>query len=143
VAAVSSSARATTALAIALGLAAAVTACGKSDKGGGGAAASGRDAVVSAWNKAGLTVSAMTPDKSGTIGTDCVTGTVSGVDVVVCSFASEADAKAAEAKGYAWVGDTTGTALAHAMLVLAVADRRAADPSGRTINAIAKVFRGS
>jgi hypothetical protein len=124
----------------ALVLCCAVLACGKG--GGKAAAPSGRDAVVAAWQKAGLTVSAMTADKSGAVGDDCTTGTVSGVDVVLCSFASPADAKAAEARGYAWVGLATGTAVVQANLVVAVADRRTADPTGRTINTIANTFRG-
>jgi hypothetical protein len=128
-------------LVITIALCAGLGACGT----GGdnrGTAASGRDGVVAGWTKAGLTVSAMTPDKSGAIGPDCTTGTVSGVDVALCVFAKPEDAKAAEAKGLTWVGPTTGVSLAHANLVLAVADRRAADPSGRTINTIAKTFRG-
>ena len=121
-------------------LALALVACGKS--GDKSAAASGATSVAAAWQKAGLTVSALTPDKSGAIGADCSTGTVSGVDVVLCTFPSAADAKAAEAKGFAWVGQSTGTSLSQDRMVMAVADRRAADPTGRTINTIAKTFRG-
>ena len=129
-------------LVITLALCAGLGACGKGG-GTGGTAASGRDAVVAGWNKAGLTVSAMTPDKSGAIGPDCTTGTVSGVDVALCVFAKPEDATAAKPKGLVWgIGATTGLSLAQANLVLAIADRRAADPSGRTINTIAKTFRG-
>jgi hypothetical protein len=128
------------AIVLALALAAGAAGC---DKGGGGAAAAGgASAVLDAWKAAGLTVSAMTPDKSGAIGADCSAGTVSGVDVVLCKFATPDEAKAAEAKGLAWIGDTTGAALAHANMLVAVADRRAADPTGRTINTITKTFRG-
>jgi hypothetical protein len=59
---------------------------------------------------------------------------------VWCSFASDKEAKEAEAKGLAWVGEATGTALASGKQLLAVVDRRAADPSGRTINAVSKAF---
>jgi hypothetical protein len=61
---------------------------------------------------------------------------------VVCTFPTPDDAKAAEPKGLTWVGDTTGTSLARGALLVAVADRRKADPSGRTINTIATTFRG-
>jgi hypothetical protein len=98
-------------------------------------------ALVDAWRKATLTVSAFTADKSGAVGASCHSGTVSGVDVLVCAFASDKDAKAAEPKALEWVGSATGTALSSGKLVLAAVDRRAADPSGRTINAIAKAFR--
>lgn len=129
--------------------AAAGAACDKGEAKGGkqsGALAAlgltGVDTVVDAWKQAGLTLSALTPDKSGAIGADCRAGTASGVDVVICAFGSDAEAKAAEDKGYAWVGDATGTALARGRLLVAAADRRAADPSGRTINTIAKAFAG-
>lgn len=126
-----------TRLAFALVIAAALAACSKD--GGGGSA---RDDVVAAWKKAGLTPSAMTPDKTGAVGDDCVTGTVSGVDVVLCTFKKADDATAAVPKGYAWVGNTTGSAMVKGTLVLAVADRKSSDPSGRTINSITKAFTG-
>lgn len=122
----------------ALALVAGLVACSKD--GGGGSSA--RDAVVSAWKKDGLTPSAMTADKSGAIGDDCVTGTVSGVDVALCTFKKADDAKAAVAKGYTWVGGVTGTSLAKGTMLLVVADRRTADPTGRTMNSIAKSFTG-
>jgi hypothetical protein len=124
------------ALVVALG----AVACSKS----GGGATGGRDAIIASWKKAGLTVSAMTPDKSGAIGTDCVTGTVNGVDVVLCTFAKPEDATAAKDKAYAWIGNNapTGSAMVSARTLLAVADRKSADPSGRTINTITKTFAG-
>jgi hypothetical protein len=124
---------------VAVALAAGAAACEKS---GGAAAAGGSSAVLDAWKAAGLTVSAMTADKSGAIGADCTAGTVSGVDVVLCKFATADEAKAAEAKGLEWIGGTTGAAIAHANMLVAAADRRSADPTGRTINTITKTFRG-
>lgn len=115
-------------------------ACSKS----GGGSTGGRDAIIAGWKKAGLTVSAMTPDKSGAIGADCVTGTVNGVDVALCTFPKPEDAAAAKDKAYAWIGNNvpTGSALVSARTLLAVADRKSADPSGRTINTITKTFTG-
>ncbi len=123
----------------------AVGACSKEGGNGaaGTAAADGKgvpSALLEEWKKATLTVSAFTEDKSGKIGSLCHSGTVSGVDVVWCSFPTDAEAKAAEAKGLEWVGDATGTALVSGVQLLAVVDRRAADPTGRTINAITKAF---
>jgi hypothetical protein len=140
---------ATLAALVSLGLASA--GCGK-DEGPGAAAKAGAAAVVAAvgnaphpavaaWTSAGLTVSALTADQSGKIGKDCESGTVSGVDVVLCRFASAAEATAAEPAGLAWVGEATGAALASGTWHLAVVDRRGADPSGRTINQITKLFR--
>lgn len=99
--------------------------------------------AAGAWTKAGLTVSAFTKDQTGAIGNDCQSGTVSGLDVVVCKFPTEQAAKGAESKGLAWVGEATGASVASGLYVLAVVDRRKADPSGRTINQIIKLFRGS
>ncbi len=108
--------------------------CSKAEESGG-------SPLLQAWAKAGLTVSAFTDDKSKAIGATCKSGTVSGVDVVLCSFTNEAEAKAAEAKGLEWVGAATGTTLTKGKELLAVVDRRKSDPSGRTINAITKAFR--
>jgi hypothetical protein len=123
----------------ALALALALAACAKAES--QQAASGSGSALTSAWTKAGLTVSALTDDKSGAIGKTCKSGTVSGVDVVHCTFDDEAAAKAAEAKGLEWVGAATGTALVRGKALLAVVDRRNADPSGRTINAITRAFR--
>lgn len=116
---------------------------GESSKGGAGSQdhASTPVPAVAAWTKAGLTVSAFTKDQSGKLGSDCQSGTVSGLDVVVCKFGSEQAAHAAEANGLSWVGEATGAAIAGSSYLVAVADRRKADPSGRTINQIMKLFR--
>jgi hypothetical protein len=139
--------RPTAALAVSVGFVAglALGGCSKEGESSGSAAAgdgkSVPPALLEKWKKASLTVSAFTDDKSGKIGTLCQSGTVSGVDVVWCAFPAEADAKAAEPKGLEWVGEATGTALVSGKQLLAVVDRRAADPSGRTINAVTKAFR--
>jgi hypothetical protein len=112
---------------------------------GGGevAAASGADAVVDAWKAAGLTVSAFDPVDGAAYGDgECRGGTVNGVDAVLCQYATADLATAAQPKGLAAVGETTGSSLAQATLLLVVADRRKADPDGRTINQVTKIFRG-
>lgn len=119
----------------------AIGGCEKSDSKGGTGGNGVPSSLLDGWSKASLTVSAFTADKSGAVGASCQSGTVSGVDVVVCAFPSDAEAKAAQAKGLEWVGAATGTSLVSGKFVLAVADRRAADPTGRTINAITKAFR--
>ena len=92
-----------------------------------------RDGVIAAWKKGGLDPSAFTASKSD-IGSDCAAGTVNKVDVLVCTFKSEKDAKDAEDKGLQWVGDTTGASQAQGEILIVAADRKKADPSGRTIN---------
>ena len=109
-------------------------ACGK----GGGAASGGADAVVDAWKKAGLEPSAFTVATTN-VGKDCKSGTVNRVDVLICTFANAGEAKQAQDAGLQWVGDTTGAAQAKGSLLIAVADRRKADPTGRTINQMFKL----
>lgn len=107
-------------------------ACGKGD----GTAA--RDHVLAAWKTAGLAPSAFTPAKDSPVGKDCSIGTVNNVDVLVCTFASADEAKAAQDAGLKWVGDTTGIAQAKGSVLIAAADRKKADPTGSTINKLAK-----
>jgi len=118
----------------------ALVACGKSggpDK-ASGSAASARDAVLDAWKTAKLTPSAMTP-ATVTFAKDCQSGTVEGVDVLLCSFASAAEAKAAEDQGLTWISQATGASQAHGAALVVLADRRKTDPSGRTINRLMKL----
>lgn len=105
------------------------------DKGGAGGP---RESVLEAWKQGGLTPSALTP-ATVPVGKDCQSGTVGAIDVLVCVYPSEADAKAAEEAGLAWVGDTTGAAQAKGSVLIAAADRRKSDPSGRTINQLMKL----
>jgi hypothetical protein len=85
-------------------------ACSKasdSDKAGSGAGSSagaiGRDGVLAAWTSAKLAPANLAP-ASVAFAKDCQGGTVEGIDVLVCNFASPAEAKAAEAQGLGWVG---------------------------------------
>ncbi len=116
-----------------------IVGCNKSDDVSRKAAGVGaRDAVIEAWKKGGLTVSPMTP-ATVAFAKDCQSGTVGAVDVLVCVFPTPAEAKSAEDAGLAWVGDTTGAAQAHGAALIAIADRRKSDPSGRTINQMMKL----
>jgi hypothetical protein len=96
---------------------------------------SSRDGVIEAWKKGGLQPGAFTTAKTD-VGKDCASGTVNKLDVMVCVYPSEKDAKAAEDAGLKWVGDTTGASRAQGETLIVVADRHKADPSGRTINQI-------
>lgn len=96
-------------------------------------ASSARDGVIATWQEAGLSPSAFTAATTQ-VGKDCAAGTVAKLDVLLCAFASEQDAKAAEGGGLAWIGDATGVSRAHGSTLTVVADRRMADPNGRTIN---------
>lgn len=112
-------------------------ACSKSE-GPGGAIAD----VIAAWQKAGLETSTFATVDGKALGDGtCRAGTVRGVATTLCEFKGAADAKRAEAAGLSQVRDTTGLALAEGKLLLVVADRDRKDPSGKTINEIAKTFR--
>ncbi len=97
-----------------------------------------RDAVIAAWKADKLTPSAMTP-ATVAFGKDCQSGTVENLDVLVCSFASPAEAKAAEDQGLTWIGAVTGASQAHGSALIVLADRKKADPNGRTINRLMKL----
>ena len=99
---------------------------------------SARDAVLDAWKTDKLAPSALTA-ASVAFGKDCQSGTVEGIDILVCNFASPAEAKAAEDAGLAWVGQVTGASLARGAALVVLADRKKADPSGRTINRLMKL----
>jgi hypothetical protein len=97
-----------------------------------------RDAVIGAWKNGGLTPSPLTP-ASVAVGKDCQSGTVGAVDVLLCTFGTPEEAKAAEDAGLGWVGEATGASQAYGKVLVVVADRRKADPSGRTINQMMKL----
>lgn len=114
--------------------AAALVACGKA----GDSKATPRDAVIAAWKSEQLAPPSWAPAEVA-FARDCQGGAVSGVDVLVCNFASPAEAKAAEDPALAWVGSATGAAQAHGAALIVVADRKKSDPSGRTINKLMKL----
>jgi hypothetical protein len=116
-------------------LAVALAACGK---GGGATGSAARDAMIDAWKKGGLEVSAFAP-ATNAVGKDCATGTVNKLEVLLCTFASADDAKKAADLGLQWVGDTTGVSQARGAAVIAIADRHKADPHGKTIAQILKL----
>jgi hypothetical protein len=97
--------------------------------------ATSRDGVVAAWKKGGLETSEL---KAATtdVGTDCASGTVSRLDVLVCTFKSAKEAKDAEDKGLTWVGDNTGASKAQGEMLIVVADRKKVDPRGKLINQV-------
>jgi len=106
-----------------------VVACSK-DKG-----ATSRDGVVEAWKKGGLEPSSLTAAKVD-VGSDCASGTVNKLDVLVCTFKTAKEAKEAEDKGLQWVGDNTGASKAQGEMLIVVADRKKVDPHGKVINQV-------
>jgi hypothetical protein len=115
-------------------LAALLGACSKS----GDKSATPRDKVLEAWKGDKLEPSAMAAAQVA-FGKDCQSGSVESIDVLLCNFASPAEAKAAEDAGLAWVGQATGASQARGAALVVLADRKKSDPSGRTINRLLKL----
>lgn len=134
-----------TALAAMLSIAVFGAACDNGEAKPGQGPAPADDALIAAWKKAGLEVSPLTDvDATPYAANKCRGGTVGGVDVVVCNYDTGEDAKAAEDAALALLEKTaapTASAIARGKSVLVVSDKRKADPSGRTINAITSAFR--
>jgi hypothetical protein len=114
-------------------VAAAAAACSKGDAGKGP-----RDAVLDAWKAEKLAPATLAP-ATVTFAKDCQTGAVANLDVLLCNFASPAEAKAAEDQGLAWIGPATGASQAHGAALVVLADRKKSDPNGRTINKLMKL----
>jgi hypothetical protein len=108
------------------------------DKPAGGSAASPRGAVVEAWKAGKLTPSPLVP-ATVAFAKDCQSTTIGGIEALLCSFPSNAEARSAEDGGLAWVGSATGASQARGAVLVVLADRKKADPSGRTINQLLKL----
>ena len=122
-----------------------LAACENSSAGKSGEAAksSPADPVLAGWKKAGLTVSAFdAADGKTYAGGDCYAGQVNGVDAVICQYATPEAAAAAQPAGQDAIAGFTGASIANGKLLLVVADRRSADPEGRTINQATLLFEG-
>lgn len=136
-------------------VAALLVACGGSSDGADGVAvsaasegaatsASDNDGVLAALGDAGLKVgpfetSAARPYQA----TACVRGEIEELDVLLCSYADEAQAKAAQATLREFVhGSTTAVIRQGGARVMGIADRKQVDPKGQRLNKIVKAFSG-
>jgi hypothetical protein len=111
-----------------------VAACKKSDD----QPPSPRDKVIEAWTAAGLSPSTFVAAPNS-VGSDCATGMVGNLDVMICVFPNPSAAQTAEEAGRGWVGLTTGSAQAKGSTLVAIADRKKSDPSGKLINQLMKL----
>ncbi len=128
------------ACALAFSLAALTVACGDEDK---PATAATADAVLAAWTEAGFDVAALQPLEKHDLGkADCRRGPIGGVETTLCVYENEGAASVARSAGLARVGDATGAALVRGRMMLVVADRDKADPEGKTINKMTRIFLG-
>ena len=105
----------------------------------GSASSDPRAALVASWEAKGLKPTPLEPAAGSVVGSDCKTTHVNALEILLCSFKSAAEATAAQDAAYAWVGEATGAVKATTTLLVAVADRRKTDPSGKTINQLMKL----
>ncbi|MBI4512160.1 MAG: hypothetical protein HY698_21180 [Deltaproteobacteria bacterium] len=96
--------------------------------------------VLVAWKLAGLEPKGFQKVDS-LEGGRCERGSVGEIETTLCAFHDEETARKAQAAGLSAIGDVTGASLAEGKLLLVVADRKRADPSGRRLNEIARTFR--
>jgi hypothetical protein len=102
------------------------------------------DDVINAWRNAGLTpegfVAVQPPPNSADY---CEHGQVHGVDTLVCEYASEEALTRGTQQvkeGWARVDAHTGVVLHTKHTLMVVVDRERREPSGKTINQMAKIF---
>jgi len=121
-----------------LALAAALVATGCSKASDSGQPVGPRDAVLGAWKAEKIELTGLAP-ATVAFAKDCKAGTVQSVDVLLCSFPTPAEAKAAEEPALGWIGAATGAAQARGAALVVLADRKKADPNGRLINKLMKL----
>ena len=103
------------------------------------------DTILKAWGAEGFATNAVAniePD-AWSAGA-CSRGSVAGLDVLLCEYASDETMTAGEQKMMSdWQAESvaTGAAVRTSRTLLAIADRNRADPSGRTIARLIKSFR--
>ena len=115
-----------------------LAACSK----GGASEGGGTGLVLTAWQKAGLEPGTFEPVENKAFGAgQCRAGKVRSLDATVCEYADVADAKRAETSGMAGIQGGTGLALAEGKMLLVLLDTKHSDPSGKSMNEVARVFR--
>lgn len=102
------------------------------------------DSILNVWNDAGFDTEKVVniePDvwSAGA----CSRGPVAGLEVLICEYSSDDAARVGEKKMMSdWEEESvpTGAVVRTSRTLLAIADRNKADPSGRTIVRLAKLF---
>jgi hypothetical protein len=98
-----------------------------------------REAVLEAWKADKLAPAAPLVPAQVAFAKDCQGGAIVDIDLLLCSFATPAEAKAVEDQGLGWIGAATGASQAHGAALIVLADRKKADPNGRMINRLMKL----
>lgn len=99
------------------------------------------EATVSAWKSAGLSPTQLERAKDNKLAAkSCHTGKVSGIYVQLCEYETDDKARAGKAGGLKAIGDHTGVSLSRGKWLLVAIDKDKVDPSGRSVNKLAKAF---
>ena len=119
--------------ALALGFALLFSGCGKS----------GVEGELAAFRDTGHTVAQFADTDASVFGAKkCQTGAVDQLPVLLCEYASSDAAALSQPSAERWGGEVgTVVVLRRGSVLFAVADRSHQDPNGKTISALAKVFR--
>ena len=94
-----------------------------------------------AWTEAGASVSTFTKVEDSPIGGEvCWSGTVDDIETLFCRYKDAESATEAHSSGLRHVGAHTGIAINQGSWMIVAIDRDNHDPSGKSINRIAKTF---
>lgn len=109
----------------------------------GDSAASDAQVVADTWKKAGIEVPPLETVAEHELGeASCLATRPAQIEATLCVYESDDAAAAARPAALAMVGEHTGAALTRGKMLLVVADRKAVDPEGRTINQLTRSFLG-
>ena len=93
------------------------------------------------WRDAGLEPGGFADVDPGSLGaSECQSGAVAALEVTLCEFSSAAAASRAIAPTERSLQEYTAVVASERQRLLIVADRRSADPSGKTINKLVQTF---
>ena len=100
------------------------------------------DQIADAFSSAGLKADRFqAADASRFSAIRCLAGRVDDIDLMVCEYGSPGALALGKRAGERWVGSaTTAAVLGNGRMLLVVADRAHADPSGKTIHKITQAF---
>lgn len=95
------------------------------------------------FKEGGRSVAEFSDIEAGPLGAKkCQAGTIDKVSALLCEYKSPEDATKGQEAAESWFGETsTALVLRRELLLLALSDRSHADPNGKAISAIAKLFR--
>ena len=110
---------------------------------GGGCGKSGVAGELAAFKDSGHTISEFSDlDANGLGAKKCQTGIIDQLSALLCEYGSSENVQQGTSAAEKWAeGASTSIVLRRGPILLALADRSNADPQGKTLTALSKVFR--